>query len=80
VVRLSNRERDLLRYLIDNRGRILTRDELLEKVWEYSTGVATRTIDTHVLTVRKKLGDDATHPRFIQTLHGVGYQFIGEED
>jgi DNA-binding response OmpR family regulator len=77
--RLSNRERDLLRYFIENRGKIIPRDQLLRKVWDYNTGIATRTVDTHVLTVRKKLGDSAQNPRFIQTLHGVGYQFIAEE-
>jgi two-component system alkaline phosphatase synthesis response regulator PhoP len=51
----------------------------LAQVWEYRGDVATRTVDTHVLTVRKKLGDDAAQPRFIQTTHGVGYQFIAEE-
>ena len=44
----------------------------------YKAGIATRTVDTHVLTVRKKLGDDAQNPFFIETLHGVGYQFIAE--
>ena len=73
---LSKRERDLLQFFIENRGRILTREELLRKVWGYKAGIATRTVDTHVLTVRKKLADDAGKPRFIETLHGVGYQFI----
>lgn len=77
--RLSNRERDLLQFFIRNRGRILTREELLKRVWGYKAGIATRTVDTHVLTVRKKLGDDAQQPKFIETLHGVGYQFIAEE-
>lgn len=77
--RLSNRERDLLRYFIEHAGKIIPRDELLKRVWEYKSGVATRTVDTHVLTVRKKLRDDAANPRFIQTLHGVGYQFIAKE-
>ena len=76
--RLSNRERDLLQFFIQNRGRILSREELLKRVWGYKAGIATRTVDTHVLTVRKKLGDDAQNPRFIETLHGVGYQFIAE--
>jgi DNA-binding response OmpR family regulator len=80
VERLSNRERDLLQYLLENRGRILSREELLRKVWGYKAGIATRTVDTHVLTVRKKLGDDAARPRFIETLHGVGYQFVGREE
>jgi DNA-binding response OmpR family regulator len=76
---LSKREAALLRYFIENKGRILSRDLLLEQVWGYRAGVATRTVDTHVLTVRKKLRDNAQQPRFIRTLHGVGYQFIGEE-
>ena len=77
--RLSNRERDLLEFFIQNRGRILTREELLKRVWGYKAGIATRTVDTHVLTVRKKLGDNAQNPQFIETLHGVGYQFIAKE-
>lgn len=79
IERLAHRERELLRFMIDNRGRILDRETLLARVWGYSANINTRTVDTHVLTVRKKLGDDATNPRFIQTLHGVGYQFIGRE-
>lgn len=79
VERMSNRERDLLEFFLNNRGRILTREELLKKVWGYKGGIATRTVDTHVLTVRKKLRDNAGKPRFIETLHGVGYQFIGTE-
>ena len=79
IERLSNRERDLLNFFIQNRGRILSREELLRRVWGYKAGIATRTVDTHVLTVRKKLGDDAQNPQFIETLHGVGYQFIGRE-
>ena len=79
IERLSNRERELLRFFIDNRGRILDRETLLERVWGYNANIATRTVDTHVLTVRKKLDDDAQSPRLIKTLHGVGYQFIGEE-
>jgi two-component system alkaline phosphatase synthesis response regulator PhoP len=80
IQRLSNRERDLLEFFLQNRGRILSRDELLKRVWGYKAGIATRTVDTHVLTVRKKLGDNAQDPQFIETLHGVGYQFIGQPD
>jgi len=76
---LSKREAALLRFFIENRGLILSRDTLLERVWGYRAGVATRTVDTHVLTVRKKLHDNAQEPQFIRTLHGVGYQFIAEE-
>ncbi len=76
---ISRRERDLLAYLIQHPGRILSREKLLEEVWGYKSGVHTRTVDTHVLTVRKKLRDNAQVPKFIQTHHGVGYQFIGAE-
>lgn len=77
--RLSNREQELLRYLIEHRGKVLPRGELLTGIWRYSPNVTTRTVDTHILNVRKKLRDDATHPMFIETLHGVGYRFIGKE-
>ncbi len=77
--RLSNREQELLRYLIEHRGKVLPRGELLTGIWRYSPNVTTRTVDTHILNVRKKLRDDASNPRFIETLHGVGYRFIGQE-
>jgi DNA-binding response OmpR family regulator len=77
--RLSNREQELLRYLIEHRGKVLPRSELLTGIWRYSPNVTTRTVDTHILNVRKKLRDDAGRPLFIETLHGVGYRFIGQE-
>ena len=77
--RLSNREQELLRYLIEHRGKVLPRETLLTSIWEYNPNVTTRTVDTHILNVRKKLGDNAQSPRFIETLHGVGYRFIAEE-
>lgn len=77
--RLSNREQELLRYLIEHRGTVLPRSELLTAIWRYSPNVTTRTVDTHILNVRKKLQDDAASPRFIETLHGVGYRFIAQE-
>ncbi|MEZ4241838.1 MAG: response regulator transcription factor [Myxococcota bacterium] len=77
--RLSNREQELLRYLIEHRGKVLPRGELLTGIWRYSPNVTTRTVDTHILNVRKKLRDDAGSPVFIETLHGVGYRFIARE-
>ena len=77
--RLSNREQELLRYLIEHRGKVLTREELLIEIWRYSPNVTTRTVDTHILNVRKKLRDDAGSPKYIETTHGVGYRFIAEE-
>ena len=78
VEQLSKRERDLLAFFIRNHGRILNRDQLLQEVWGYKGGIHTRTVDTHVLTVRKKLRDSAQNPQFIQTLHGVGYKYIAQ--
>ncbi len=77
--RLSNREQELLRYLIEHEGKVLARSELLTAIWQYSPNVTTRTVDTHILNVRKKLRDDAAQPKFIETLHGVGYRFIARE-
>ena len=77
--RLSNREQELLRYLIEHRNKVLPREELLTSIWKYSPNVTTRTVDTHILNVRKKLRDDASSPIFIETMHGVGYRFVGEE-
>jgi two-component system alkaline phosphatase synthesis response regulator PhoP len=79
VERLSNREQELLKYLIEHRGKVLQREELLNNIWRYSAGVTTRTVDTHVLNVRRKLRDDAASPRFVETLHGIGYRFVGRE-
>lgn len=77
--RLSNREQELLRFLIEHRGQVLSRELLLTSIWQYNPNVTTRTVDTHILNVRKKLGDDAQQPRFIETMHGVGYRFLAEE-
>ena len=68
-----------MRYLIENRGKVLPRELLLTTIWEYNPNVTTRTVDTHILNVRKKLGDNAQEPMFIETMHGVGYKFIAEE-
>lgn len=78
TLRLSRKECELLAYFMSNRQRPLTRAELLREVWGYHPELTTRTVDTHVLTIRKKLRDRASRPRFIETLHNVGYQFIGK--
>jgi DNA-binding response OmpR family regulator len=75
-VRLSAKEMELLRFLVNHRGQVLSRDVLLEKVWNYDSEVSTRTVDTHVLNLRRKLKDGPPN-RYIQTVHGVGYKFVG---
>ena len=62
----------LLKHLIDRRGRVQTRDQLLEEVWGYSSSVTTRTVDTHIKRLREKLGPIGN---YIQTIRGVGYRF-----
>ena len=74
-VSLASKELELLRYLIDHRGKVVPRDELLEAVWEYQPGVTSRTVDVHVAWLRQKLEDHPQHPRHIQTVRGVGYRF-----
>ena len=72
---LSTREFKLLRHLIQNRGRVLSRDQILNKVWGYDYDGTPRTIDNFINKLRQKLGDDPTHPRWIQTVRGSGYKF-----
>ena len=73
-VELSEKEADLLRYLASRRGRTITRDELIERIWGINPkGMQTRTVDMHVARLREKIGDDASQPRLILTVRGRGY-------
>jgi two-component system alkaline phosphatase synthesis response regulator PhoP len=74
-VNLAGKELQLLRYLVSRRGNVVSRDELLECVWEYQSGVSSRTIDVHVAWLRQKLEDNPQNPRHIHTVRGVGYRF-----
>ena len=74
---LSPREFELLRYLIEHRGKVVRRDELLDAVWGYDRAPLTRTIDVHVAKLRRKVEDDPGNPAFIVTVHRVGYRFLG---
>jgi DNA-binding response OmpR family regulator len=72
-VRLTRREFELLRYFVENRNRVLSRDRLLERVWGYDRFVETRSVDVHVGRLRQKLGPAATQ---IETVVGLGYRFV----
>jgi two-component system alkaline phosphatase synthesis response regulator PhoP len=76
LVELSGLEMKLLRYLVEHRGAVLTRDELLEKVWGYDATPVTRTVDVHVASLRQKLEKNPARPEHIVTLHGLGYKFL----
>jgi two-component system alkaline phosphatase synthesis response regulator PhoP len=74
-VSLAAKELELLRYLVNHRGRVVKREELLEGVWEYQPGVSSRTIDVHVAWLRQKLEENPATPKHIHTVRGVGYRF-----
>ena len=74
-ISLAGKELELLRYLIDRRGNPVSRDELLEGVWQYQPGVSSRTVDVHVAWLRQKLEDNPHTPRYIHTVRGMGYRF-----
>jgi two-component system alkaline phosphatase synthesis response regulator PhoP len=72
---MTRKEFDLLVYLVEHRGQVVTRERLLDEVWGYERFPTTRTVDTHVLRLRRKLETDPDHPRWIQTVHAQGYRF-----
>jgi two-component system, OmpR family, alkaline phosphatase synthesis response regulator PhoP len=76
-VELSALEYRLLRYFIEHRGATLSRDELLNEVWDYDVLISTRTVDVHVSWLRQKLEPNPHHPQFFLTIHGLGYKFVG---
>ncbi|WP_337845668.1 response regulator transcription factor [Thermus sp.] len=78
LLRLSPTERRLLFTLAQAPGRVYTREELLERVWGPDYEGSERLVDVYIRLLRKKLGDDADEPRFIETVVGVGYRFLGE--
>lgn len=74
---LSVREFNLLKYFIQHKGEIVTRDQLLDSVWGYNSFPVTRTVDTHLGKLRQKIEDSPNEPHFIITVHRLGYKFIG---
>lgn len=73
---LTYLESELLRYLIERPGEPVDRNTLLNEVWGYDRFPTTRTVDTHVLNLRKKLEEDPKNPRHLVTVHGKGYKFV----
>jgi len=76
-VDLSAKEFALLAYFISHPAETLSRDRLLDEVWGYENYPSTRTVDTHILRLRQKLEPNPEEPRFILTVHGSGYKFVG---
>ena len=73
---LTSLEVEVLRYLIGQDGKVVSRDDLLNKIWGYEKYPTTRTIDNHILKLRKKIEIDPNHPRHILTVYGGGYRFV----
>ncbi len=74
AVTLTKKEFDMLCYLLENKGMVLTRDQLLNQIWGYDFDGENRTVDVHIRTLRQKLGDCGT---YIETIRGIGYKIGG---
>jgi two-component system response regulator RegX3 len=74
-IALTRREFDLLALLARNAGTVLTRERLIDEVWDANWFGSTKTLDVHISTLRKKLGDDAVDSRYLHTVRGVGFRF-----
>ena len=77
-VRLTMMEVELLRYLVQNPGRAISRTEILDKVWHLHQDTDTRAIDNFIVRLRRYLEDDSVHPVHLQTVRGIGYRFVPE--
>lgn len=75
-VTLTSKQFKTLAYLIRNARRVITRDELLNEVWGYQCYPCTRTVDNHILQLRRKLEAEPAHPKHFQTVRGTGYKFL----
>jgi DNA-binding response OmpR family regulator len=77
AIELTPREYRLLHHFAEHRGEVVSREQLLDAVWGYDTIPFTRTVDTHVAKLRKKIEDDPGDPKHLITVHRVGYKFVG---
>ena len=75
-VELSRKEYELLCYFLTHPLKALTRAHLLKEIWRFDSDTPSRTVDVHVMGLRKKLEDDPAHPRWIRTVRGKGYEFV----
>jgi DNA-binding response OmpR family regulator len=76
---VTRKEFDLLAELMAKPGQVVTREDLMSRVWDVNWFGSTKTLDVHVRTLRQKLGDDSANPRFIETVRGVGFRMIEPE-
>jgi two-component system alkaline phosphatase synthesis response regulator PhoP len=74
---LSPREFEILRYMVEHRGQVISRTEMLDRIWGYDSQALTRTVDSHIANLRQKIEDVPAQPVYIQTVHRIGYKFTG---
>ena len=77
---LTRKEFDLLQLLMSQAGTVVTRDRLIDEVWDMNWFGSTKTLDVHVSGLRRKLGDDSAAPRYIHTVRGIGFRFTAPEE
>ncbi len=77
---MTRKEFSVLRYLASRAGEVVSRDELLNEVWGYENYPTTRTVDNHIAGLRNKLEPDPAQPRYLKTVHGVGYKFVRQSE
>ena len=77
-ISLTYKEYELLLYLVENKARVVEREELLNELWDYNAEIETRTLDIHIRTLRQKLGEEAS--KYIKTVRSVGYRFAIDEE
>lgn len=76
-VKISSTELNILKYLIEHRGEVVSRDKLLNEAWGYNATQTTRTVDNYILSLRKIIEDNPAEPMHIITIHKAGYKFVG---
>ena len=74
-LQLTGKEFDLLTILITHAGNVVSRDELMQEVWSMNNDDSTKKLDMHISWLRRKLGEDVSHPRYISTVRGMGFRF-----
>jgi two-component system, OmpR family, response regulator RegX3 len=80
ALELSRKEFELLRVLMEDAGSVITREALIEEVWDMNWFGSTKTLDVHISGLRRKLDDDPKEPRYIHTVRGVGFRFSGADE
>jgi two-component system response regulator MtrA len=79
-IELTILENRILLYFLQNLDRVISREELMEVVWGYTSNVNTRTLDMHIVRLRKKIEENPDKPRYLVTIRGMGYKFVSNPE